>query len=192
MEIIFPAVLIVAAAVAVYAVLAFNRLVKARQRVGEAWSGMDVQLRRRADLVPNLVETVEGHVTHERGMIETVTAARSVAAAVPSDNVSERAASEQTLGAALGRVMAVAEDTPELRSDGSFHRLQENLSKIEHDLQHARRYFNATVRDLNTRVESFPAILFASQFGFEQIDYFEIEDPADRSVPQIEFDGGER
>ena len=192
MEIIFPGVLIITAALAVYAVLSYNRLIKARQMVGEAWSGMDVQLKRRANLIPNLVETVKGYAQHELDVMTRVTAARTATQKVPKDDVSGRATTEGALGSAMGSLIAVAEEYPDLRASENFQGLQSNLAQVETDLQHARRYFNATVRDLNTRIESFPSALIAGQLGWTPLDYFEIQNHADRAAPTVDFKAGGR
>ncbi len=174
-------------AVAVFGIVLYNRLVKARQMTEEGWSGIDVQLKRRADLVPNLVETVKGYAAHERAALDEVTEMRARAAGVSRDDVTGRAQAEGMLSQALGRLFAVAEAYPDLKANDNFRDLHQSLDKIEDALQMARRYYNGTVRQLNTMVESFPSNLIAGQFGFHKADYFEIDNEADRSVPKVGF-----
>ena len=174
-----------AAALAAYAVLIYNRLVSTRQMTEEAWSGIDVQLKRRSDLIPNLVDTVKGYAAHERGVFEQVTQLRTAAQNVPSGDVAARAKAEGALSAALGRLLAVAENYPDLKASVNFLELQRELSTLENEIQMARRYYNGATRNLNTMVESFPSNIVASQFKFEQREYFEIENAAERAVPQV-------
>ncbi|PTW62212.1 LemA protein [Breoghania corrubedonensis] len=180
-------VLAVIVAIAVYVISLYNRLVRQRQMVREGWSGIDVQLKRRFDLIPNLVETVKGYMTHERDTLAAVTEMRAQAGNVPSGDVTARAQAEGMLGAALGRLLAVAESYPDLKASNNFLELQNTLEKVEHELQMARRYYNGAVRDLNVMVESFPSNLVAGQFGFSKEDYFEIEDASERATPQVSF-----
>lgn len=175
------------AALALYAVVTYNGLVKARQMVREAWSGIDVQLKRRADLIPNIVNTVKGYASHEQETLQRVTEMRARAQAVPAGDVAGRAAAEGMLSQALGRLMAVAEAYPDLKANENFRDLQGTLDKIEGELQMARRYYNGAARDLNVRVESFPSNLVANTFKFSQAYYFEIEDASDRAVPDVNF-----
>ena len=175
----------VLAAVVVYAIAVFNRLVRTRQMANESWSGIDVQLKRRSDLVPNLVDTVKGYAAHERSVLEEVTALRGAARAVPSDNVAARAQAEGALSAALGKLVAIAENYPDLKASGNFLDLQKQLSDLENELQMARRYYNGTVRNLNVLVQSFPSNLIAGASGFEQRDYFELSDASEGATPQV-------
>jgi LemA protein len=179
--------LAVAAAVVVYAIYIYNRLVSSRQMTEEAWSGIDVQLKRRSDLIPNLVDTVKGYAGHERELLERVTELRNAARQVPSGDVAARAQAEGALGAALGRLLAVAEAYPDLKASANFLELQRDLSNLENEIQMARRYYNGATRNLNTMVESFPSNLVANQFAFQKREYFEIEEPADRAVPKVSF-----
>lgn len=174
-------------ALALYAISVYNGLVKARQMVREAWSGIDVQLKRRADLIPNLLETVKGYASHEKDTFAEVTEMRTRAQSVPSGDVAGRAAAEGLLSQALGKLIAVAEDYPDLKANENFSELQDSLETLESEIQMSRRYYNGAARDLNVRVESFPSNLVANTFKFEQADYFEIEDAADRAVPKVEF-----
>ena len=174
-------------AIAAYAVVIYNGLVKARQMVREAWSGIDVQLKRRADLIPNLLETVKDYASHEKDTFAEVTEMRTRAQGVPTGDVAGRAVAEGMLSQALGKLFAVAEDYPDLKANENFRDLQESLDKMETEIQMARRYYNGAARDLNVKVESFPSNLVANTFKFEQADYFEIENDADRAVPEVDF-----
>jgi len=170
---------------AIYAVAIYNGLVRLRQLVREAFSGITVQLRRRADLIPNLVETVKGYATHERETFEAITAQR--AAATSGGSVAATAQADAAMTGLLGRLMVVAEAYPQLQADENFRALQGELSNIETELQSARRYYNATARDLNTRIQSFPDTLFARPMGFAEEPYYEDADPAIHSAPKIDF-----
>jgi LemA protein len=180
-------VLGLAAALVVYAVLIYNRLVSTRQMTEEAWSGIDVQLKRRSDLIPNLVDTVKGYAAHERGVLEQMTELRTAAQKVPSGDVAARAQAEGALSAALGRLLAVAENYPDLKASANFLELQRELSTLENEIQMARRYYNGATRNLNTMIESFPSNIVASRFAFVKREYFEIEEPADRALPKVSF-----
>lgn len=175
------------AAVVVYVIYTYNRLVSTRQMSEEAWSGIDVQLKRRADLVPNLIETVKGYAGHERGVFDEVTRLRTAAQSVPPGDVAGRAKAEAALSLGLGRLLAVAEAYPDLKASANFIELQRELGNLENEIQMARRYYNGAVRNLNTMIQSFPSNLIAGQFKFEQRQYFEIEEPADRAVPKVSF-----
>lgn len=179
--------LAILAALALFVIATYNGLVKARQMVREAWSGIDVQLKRRADLIPNLVNTVKGYASHETETLEKVTELRTRAQAVPAGDIAGRAAAEGMLSQALGKLMAVAESYPDLKANENFRDLQGSLEAIEGELQMSRRYYNGAARDLNVRVESFPSNLVANTFKFEQAAFFEIENAADRAVPQVDF-----
>ncbi|MBY5746044.1 LemA family protein [Rhizobium leguminosarum] len=173
--------------IALYLVFVYNGLVRARQMAEEAWSGIDVQLKRRADLIPNLIETVKGYAAHEKSTLEEVVELRNKAQAVPSGDVAGRAQVEGLLGQALGRVIALAEAYPDLKANENFAELQASLETMEGELQMARRYYNGAARDLNVKVESFPSNLVAGQFGFAKREYFEITNEADRAVPTVKF-----
>jgi LemA protein len=181
-------VLAIAAAVVVYAIIIYNRLVSTRQMTEEAWSGIDVQLKRRSDLIPNLVSTVKGYAAHERGVLEEVTELRNAARAVPADDVAGRAKAEGALSLALGRLLAVAEAYPDLKASTNFLELQRELATLESEIQMARRYYNGATRNLNTMVESFPSNIVAGQFKFEKREYFEIENAAERALPTVAFE----
>jgi len=178
-------ILAVAAVAIVYAIVAFNRLVGTRQMANEAWSGIDVQLKRRSDLVPNVVEIVKGYAAHERTVLEQVTELRGRARALPADDVARRAQAEGALSAALDRLFALAENYPDLKASGNFLDLQKQLSDLENELQMARRYYNGAVRNLNVLVQSFPSNVIAGLFGFGQRAFFELADAAERAVPEV-------
>lgn len=175
------------ALVALYVIVIYNGLVRARQMAEEAWSGIDVQLKRRADLIPNLIETVKGYAAHEKGTLEEVVKLRNQAQAVPQGDVAGRAQAEGLLSQALGKLFALAEAYPDLKANQNFAELQTSLETIESEIQMARRYYNGSARDLNIKVESFPANLVAGPFGFSKREYFEIENEADRAVPSVKF-----
>ena len=170
-----------------YVVFAYNGLVRARQIAEEAWSGIDVQLKRRADLIPNLVETVKGYAGHERQTLEEVVELRNKAQAVPAGDVAARGQVEGLLSQALGRVIALAEAYPDLKANTNFLELQRSLESVEGEIQMSRRYYNGAARDLNVRVETFPNNLIAGPFGFVKRAYFEITNEADRAVPSVKF-----
>lgn len=178
-------ILIIAAAVVVYAIVAFNRLVRTRQMASEAWSGIDVQLKRRSELVPNLVETVKGYAGHERGVLEEVTQLRGAARSVPEGDVAARAQAEGALSDALGRLIALSENYPDLKASANFLGLQQQLADLENELQMARRYYNGAVRNQNVLVQSFPSNLIAGVFGFAPRDFFELDDAGPRNAPQV-------
>jgi len=179
-------ILAIVAAALIYAVVVFNSLVRTRQMANEAWSGIDVQLKRRHDLVPNLVDAVKGYAGHERSVLEQVTQLRSAARALPQGDVAARAQAEGALSAALGKLMAVAENYPDLKASNNFLELQKQLSDLENELQMARRYYNGTVRNLNVLVQSFPSNLIAGLFGFGQRDFFELAE-GEGAVPQVDL-----
>ncbi len=176
--------LIAAAGVALlWAVVAFNRLVRFRNRVREAWSGIDVQLRRRHDLVPALVETVKGYARHEESVLTDVATARAPLLARPA----EQEAVERELTDRIVRLFALVEAYPELRADQNFRRLHHDLVEIEDALQYARRYYNGAVRDLNNAVESFPSSLVARAGGFETQPFFEVDSAAERLAVRVDL-----
>jgi LemA protein len=179
---VFIAVLVV---FVVMAVSIYNGLVQLRVRADNAWSDIDVQLKRRHDLIPNLVETVKGYATHERGTFENVARYRSAAMAATS--AADRAQAEGQLTQALRGLLAVAENYPDLKANAQFQSLQQSLSELEDSLQNSRRYYNAVVRDLNTRIQTVPSNIIAGMFNFQKRDFFEIEDAAERAVPSVKF-----
>ena len=164
----------------------YNQLVRLRALVKEGFSGITVQLRRRADLVPNLVETVQGYATHEREVFEQVTKAR--AATVNAGGVEATAQADAQMTGLLGRIFAVAEAYPELKANTNFLQLQDQLANVEGELQSSRRYYNATVRDLNSSIQSFPAVLVARPLGFIEEPFYQDDDPAIQSAPKVSFD----
>lgn len=170
----------------IWGVVTYNGFVRLRNLVQEAWRQIDVELHRRHDLIPNLVETVKGYAAHERAVFDEVTAARA-AAASPGSSPAQQAVQENQLTAALGRLFAVAEAYPQLRAAENFLALQAELTNTEDRIAAGRRFYNANVRQLNTKVESFPPNLIARWFGFARAEYFEAEDPAVRAVPTVDF-----
>ena len=180
--IIFIALL---ALVVLWAIVAYNSLVRSRNKVDEAWSGIDVQLKRRHDLVPNLVETVKGYAAHERETLQSVTEARQDAEAARGPEQAERA--EAKLTSALGAINALAEAYPDLRAAENFQRLQAELAEIEDEIQASRRIYNSNVQDFNTRIQVFPTLLIAGPMSFTARRFFEIEVAAERAVPQVAF-----
>jgi LemA protein len=180
-------VLLVVLAVLGLGVLAYNGLVRRRNRTQEAWSQIDVELKRRHDLIPNLVETVKGYAAHERETFEAVTNARAAAvAAGATGDPAQVAPAENALSGALRSLFAVAENYPQLRAVESFTQLQEQLTATEDKIEFARRYYNTSARDYNIAIQSFPRNLIASTFGFKAVGFFEA-DEADRAVPQVSF-----
>jgi LemA protein len=164
----------------------YNALVKARTMVEEGWSGIDVQLKRRANLIPNLVETVKGYLTHEKTLLSDITELRSQSLA--SSDISQKAIIESRLSRSIAGIFAVAENYPELKANQNFKHLQEQLADIEDQVQMARRYYNGTVRNLNIKIDAFPSNMVAGLFHFTKAPFFEIDDPAARSVPQVAFE----
>jgi LemA protein len=162
-----------------------NSIISSRNRCDEAWSGIDVQLKRRHDLVPNLVESVKGYATHERETFEKVTQAR--AAAMQASGPAEASKAESQLTAALGGLRVVAEQYPELRATENFQQLQRQLSELEDEIQASRRIYNSNVQQYNTRIQQFPGSIIANQGGFTAKPFFEITEPGDREVPQVSF-----
>ena len=169
----------------IYLVYAYNALVKNKNLVEEGWSGIDVQLRRRADLIPNLVETVKGYAAHEDKLFRDIADLR--AKSIAGGSVTEQSQVSQAMSGMLGRLFAIAEAYPELKADANFRDLQEKLAGVEDEIQLSRRYYNGAVRNFNTMIESFPSNLIAGFFRFAKADFFEIGDQAARQVPKVEF-----
>jgi len=163
----------------------FNGLVKLKNRAKEAWADIDVQLKRRYDLIPNLVETVKGYAGHERELFEKVTEARS--RAMGARTIKERGEAENVLSGTLKTLFAVAENYPELKASVNFLELQRELTDTEDKIQAARRFYNGNVRDLNISIESFPTNLIASVFGFGKMELFEIAEAAEKEAPTVKF-----
>jgi LemA protein len=167
------------------AVTIYNRLVTNKNMVAEGWSGIDVQLKRRADLIPNLIESVKGYMGHERGVLDQVTELRTKS--LEAQGVGGKARAEGALGAALGNLFAVAENYPDLKASQNFIQLQQSLADIEDQIQLARRYYNGAARNFNILIQSFPSNVIAGAFHFAPVEYFEIADAADRAVPKVTF-----
>src|SRR5919201_2374471 len=175
-------------AIIVILIILYNSLIRSRNQVDEAWSDIDVQLKRRYDLIPNLVETVKGYAAHERGVFERVTQARANAiAAGQTGSPQERAQAENMLTSALRSVFAVAENYPQLQAVQEFKDLSENLTATEDKISFARRFYNGNVRDYNTSLQTFPTNVFAGMFGFRPEEYFELAEATEREVPQVKF-----
>ncbi len=186
--VIIPIVIVVVVVLipVLWGVATYNGFVRLRNLVQEAWRQIDVELHRRYDLIPNLIETVKGFASHERAVFDEVTRARA-AAATPGASPAEQARQEDALSGALGRLFAVAEDYPQLRSVESFVALQNELTNTEDRIAAGRRFYNANVRDLNTKVETFPPNIIAKMFSFSRAEYFETNDPVVRAAPQVSF-----
>jgi LemA protein len=178
----WPFLILIAVALIVF--MMYNALVRLKVQADSAWSDIDVQLKRRYDLVPNLVETVKGYASHERGTLEAVVSAR--AKAMSAQGPAERAQAENALTGTLKSLFALAEAYPQLRAAENFGQLQTQLGSIEDSIQNSRRYYNAVVRDLNTKVLQFPSNMIARSFGFREREFFEM-DAAERSVPKVSF-----
>ena len=163
----------------------YNSLVQLRVSVQNGWSQIDVQLKRRHDLIPNLVETAKGYIAHERGTLESVTKARQMA--VDASSIKDKLAAENMLTSTLRSLMAVSENYPNLKADQTMMRLQEELTTTENKISFARQYYNDEVNRLNTAVQSFPSNVIAAQFGFKNAEFFEVELPEERKAPQVKF-----
>jgi len=168
-----------------WAIGIYNGLVKLRNQVKNAWSQIDVQLKRRHDLIPNLVETVKGYATHESGTLQAVTEAR--AKAVSADGVADQGKAEGELSSALGRLMVVVESYPDLKANQNFLGLQEELTSTENRIGFSRQHYNDSVMTYNTRTEVFPASVIAGMFNFERESFFELDSEAEREVPKVSF-----
>lgn len=180
-------IIIIVAVLLLGVVLMYNSLVRLRNRTDEAWSDIDVQMKRRYDLIPNLVDTVKGYAKHEKELFENVTKARTEA--INADGVKQQAQAENMLTDALKSVFAVAENYPDLRATENFQKLQDELSDTENKIMASRRFYNANVRDLNTKIETFPTNLLAGMFGFKQREFFELDegDAAAREPVKVGF-----
>ena len=164
----------------------YNGLVRLKVQTDNAWADIDVQLKRRYDLIPNLVETVKGYAAHEKGTFEAVVNARN--RAVSATGPAEKAQAENMLTGALKSLFALAEAYPQLRAIKSFTSLQNSLSQIEDNVQNARRYYNAVVRDLNTKIMQFPTNIFANMLGFKPREFFEVSAATEREAPKVSFE----
>jgi LemA protein len=181
---IFYIIMGVAAALFLYTISVYNRLVKNKNMAEEAWSGIDVQLKKRYDLIPALVNTVKGYASHEKETLENVIKWRNMG--VAANTVKDQENAEVGLSAVLGRLIALSENYPDLKANANFQDLQKQLSEIENAIQLSRRYYNGVVRDLNIAIESFPSNLVASSFAFSKKDFFEM-DSAQREAPEVKF-----
>jgi len=175
----------VLAVAALYIIFAFNGLVRKKNRAKEAWSDIDVQLKRRYNLIPNLIETVKGYASQEKEVFQKVTEAR--ARAINAEGVKEQEKAENMLSDTLKSLFAVSENYPNLKSSKNFLELQRELSDTENKVQAARRFYNANVRDLNIKIESFPTNIIANLFNFNKMDLFEIKEPTVRETPKVDF-----
>lgn len=171
--------------IGLYFMSAYNKLVRLRNLVQEAWSSIDVMLKKRHDLIPNLVETVKGYAMHERDTLDSVTRARSQA--LSANSIESKEAAEKNLNQAMMNLFAVAEQYPDLKANTNFQQLQAELSSLEGDIEKARRYYNGTVRENNTAVESFPSNIVANMFSFVKSPFFELTNAAEREVPTVKF-----
>ena len=178
--------IIAAVLVLIFAIFMYNRLIRSRNILNEAWSGIDVQLKRRHDLIPNIIETVKGYVKHERKVLEEITSLRSRLAGPAT--VQEKGQLENSFSQALKSIFALAEAYPDLKANQNFIELQHTLADAEEQIQLARRYYNGAARDYNTMVESFPGNMMARIFGFTKAEFFEIELATEREVPGVKFD----
>jgi LemA protein len=178
-------IVVIVVILALFLVATYNGMVKGRNKVDESWSGIDVQLKRRHDLVPNLVETVKGYATHEREVFQAVTDART--RAMSASTPAQAGAAEGILGQAIGRLFAVAEAYPDLKASQNFLELQGTLGQLESEIAASRRIYNSNVQSYNTRIQSFPGVVLAGSFGFQKREFFEIENPADREPVAVSF-----
>jgi len=179
------ALVVIVVGLVLFLITAYNGLVRLKIQCDNAWADIDVQLKRRYDLVPNLVETVKGYAGHERGTLEAVVAARNQA--MTAQGPAAKGEAEGMLTGALRQLFALAEAYPQLRAVESFTQLQNTLNEIEDTLQNARRYYNAVVRDYNTKIEQFPSNLVAGMGNFKEREFFQVSTPAEREVPKVSF-----
>ena len=178
-------IIIIVVVLLLYLVGVYNKFVRKRTMMEEGWSGIDVQLKKRHDLIPNLVEMVKGYAKHEQETLNQVIEARNVA--LQADGVKAQTQAENQLNSALANIFALSEAYPDLKANTNFLQLQQQLATIEGDIEKARRYYNATARENNIMVESFPSNLIANAFGFDLGDFFEIEDINELNVPKVKF-----
>lgn len=167
----------------VYFIYTYNYLIRLRTMVNEAWSGIDVQLQKRHDLVPNIVKVVQGYAAHEKELFESITRLR--AQGIEANSVKDLEAAEVSLSKALGKLFVVVENYPELKANQNFLELQKELAAVEHDLQRARRYYNGSVRNYNILIEQFPSMLVAKLFSHTTRDFFDIKNETERAVPVV-------
>lgn len=179
--------LVIALLVSAWVVMMFNRLVKLRNLAEEAWSGISVQLKRRFDLIPNLVETVKGYASHEKATLEKVIQLRNAAMSAAPGDVEQQSQVNAALSQGIRGIFALAENYPDLKANQNFIELQKSLADIEDHLQNSRRYYNGCVRELNTSCETFPSMLIANAFGFEKREYFELDNPEEAQNIKVSF-----
>ena len=185
---IFGIILIIIALVAVYAVFVYNGFIRSKNRVQEAWADIDVQLKRRYDLIPNLVDTVKGYAGHEQDTLQQVTEARTAAMQAESaGDINGAVKAENAFSSTLKSLFAVAENYPDLKANANFLELQRELSDTENKIQAARRFYNGTVRDFNTMTETFPSNIVANIFSFARFELFDLDDDAAREPVKVEF-----
>ncbi len=184
MNILFILILVLVL-IALWIIFVFNGLIGLRNRAKEAWADIDVQLKRRYDLIPNLVATVQGYVSHEKGVFQKVTEART--RAMGAQTMKEHSEAENFLSQTLKSLFAVVENYPDLKASQNFLELQRELTDTEDKIQAARRFYNGNVRDLNTKIEIFPANIIANLFSFKQMDFFEITESIQREAPKVNF-----
>jgi len=171
--------------VVIYIIVAFNNLIALRTRAQEAWADIDVQFKRRYDLIPNLIETVKGYAAHEREIFEKVSQARAML--MQAGTVAEKAAADNALSSTLKSLFAVAEAYPDLKASQNFLELQKELADTENKIEYARRFYNGNVRDLNIKIQIFPANIIANNFGFKQMEMFEVKEAAVKEAPKVKF-----
>lgn len=171
--------------IALWLIAVYNGLIRLKNQTDEAWSDINVQLKRRYDLIPNLVETVKGYATHEQSVLENVTRARNLA--MNASGTEAKAEAENALSETLKSLFAVSENYPQLRASENFAKLQDELSDTENKIQAARRFYNGNVRDLNIKIQVFPTNLFAQQLGFKTRDFFEVTDATQKEVVKVQF-----
>jgi len=185
LESLFLVLIVILIAIGLWFVGIYNALVKLRVRTNEAWSDIDVQLKRRYDLIPNLINTVKGYATHEKELFENVTKARSNA--MNAQNPEEKGQAENMLSGALKSLFAVSENYPQLRANENFLELQRELSDTENKIQASRRFYNGNVRDLNTKIQIFPDSIVAGILNIQKREFFEVENEAEKKVPEVKF-----
>jgi LemA protein len=180
-----PILIIILVVVALYVIVAYNGMIKMKNQAKEAWSDIDVQLKRRYNLIPNIVETVKGYAAHEEGVFTKVTEAR--AAALNATNMKDHGAAENMLSGALKSLFALAENYPELKANENFMQLQNELVDTEDKIQSARRFYNSIARDFNTKLQQFPGSIVAQTFGFKEVEFFELDDEKEKENVQVSF-----
>jgi LemA protein len=169
----------------IWTIMIYNKMVTNRNMADEGWSSIDVQLKRRADLIPNLIQTVRAYMKHEEGLLSRISELRSQS--IAARQVSDQSKAEGELSHTLGQLFAISENYPELKANQNFMQLQNQLAELEEHIQMARRYYNGSVRNYNIQIESFPDMIIASTFKFQRKDYFELENASDRIAPNVDF-----